>query len=52
MNEEPAVYVGVKHCLATNSGTASLHVSVAAGIGPRDEVMKVVSRNQPPEKGR
>ena len=35
-----ADYVGVKYCLVTNSGTASLHMSVSAlGIGPGDEVI-------------
>ena len=40
LQKEWADYVGVKHCLATNSGTAALHMSVAAaGIGPGDEVI-------------
>ena len=40
LQEEWAAYVGVKHCLATNSGTAALHMSVAAvGAGPGDEVI-------------
>jgi dTDP-4-amino-4,6-dideoxygalactose transaminase len=40
LQKEWAAYVGVKHCLATNSGTAALHMSVAAaGIGPGDEVI-------------
>lgn len=40
LQEEWAEYVGVKYCLATNSGTAALHMSVAgAGIGPGDEVL-------------
>ena len=35
-----AAYVGAKHCLATNSGTAALHMALAAaGIGPGDEVI-------------
>ena len=35
-----AEYVGTKHALATNSGTASLHMAVAAaGLGPGDEVI-------------
>ena len=35
-----ANYVGSKYCLATNSGTAALHVAVAAaGIEPGDEVI-------------
>lgn len=40
LQQEWADYIGVKHCLATNSGTAALHMSVAAaGIGPGDEVL-------------
>jgi dTDP-4-amino-4,6-dideoxygalactose transaminase len=40
LQKEWAEYLGVKHCLATNSGTAALHMSVAAaGIGPGDEVI-------------
>ena len=40
LQKEWADYVGVKHCLATNSGTAALHMCVAAsGIGPGDEVI-------------
>lgn len=35
-----AEYCGVKHAIATNSGTAALHVVViASGIGPGDEVL-------------
>lgn len=35
-----ADYVGMKHCLAVNSGTASLHLCVAAAeVGPGDEVI-------------
>ena len=35
-----AKYVGVNHCLATNSGTAALHIALAAaGVGPGDEVV-------------
>lgn len=35
-----AGYVGVDHCIAVNSGTAALHVAVAAaGIEPGDEVL-------------
>lgn len=38
--KEWAEYVGVKHCLVTNSGTSALHMSVAAaGVGPGDEVI-------------
>lgn len=37
---EFADYIGVKHCLMLNSGTAALHLAVAAaGIGPGDEVI-------------
>lgn len=33
-------YVGTKHALSTNSGTAALHIAVAAaGVGPGDEVI-------------
>lgn len=33
-------YIGAKHCLMVNSGTAALHLAVAAaGIGPGDEVI-------------
>jgi len=40
LEREYAEYVGVKHCVATNSGTSSLHMAVAAcGIGPGDEVI-------------
>lgn len=35
-----ASFVGARHCLAMNSGTAALHAAfVAAGIGPGDEVI-------------
>jgi dTDP-4-amino-4,6-dideoxygalactose transaminase len=35
-----AAYCGAKHCLATGSGTDSLHLAfLAAGIGPGDEVI-------------
>lgn len=38
--EEWAEYVGMKYCIALNSGTAALHCAVAAaGIGPGDEVI-------------
>jgi len=37
---EFAQWVGAKHCLMTNSGTAALHMAVeAAQIGPGDEVI-------------
>lgn len=40
LQKEWAEYIGRKHCLATNSGTAALHMSLAAaGIGPGDEVI-------------
>jgi len=40
LQQKWAQYVGTKYCLATNSGTASLHMAVAAaGIGPGDEVI-------------
>jgi dTDP-4-amino-4,6-dideoxygalactose transaminase len=40
LQKEWAAYVGTAHCLATNSGTAALHMCVAAlGIGPGDEVI-------------
>ncbi len=37
---EWADYMGAKHCIAVNSGTAALHMCVAGlGIGPGDEVI-------------
>lgn len=40
LEKEWAEYVGTKYALATNSGTAALHMCVAAsGIGPGDEVI-------------
>jgi dTDP-4-amino-4,6-dideoxygalactose transaminase len=40
LQREWAEYVGVKHCLVTNSGTSALHMAVAAaGIQPGDEVL-------------
>ena len=33
-------YLGVKHVLAVNSGTAAMHLGVASlGVGPGDEVI-------------
>jgi dTDP-4-amino-4,6-dideoxygalactose transaminase len=38
--EEFARYIGVKHAIAVNTGTAALHISIAAlDIGPGDEVI-------------
>lgn len=38
--QEMAQYVGAKYAVATNSGTAALHLSIiASGIQPRDEVI-------------
>jgi dTDP-4-amino-4,6-dideoxygalactose transaminase len=40
LEREFAAYVGVRFCLATNSGTAALHLALAAaGVGPGDEVI-------------
>ncbi len=40
LQNEWAQYIGRKYCLATNSGTAALHMALAAaGIGPGDEVI-------------
>jgi perosamine synthetase len=40
LEREFADFVGSKHCVATNSGTAALHVALAAaGVGPGDEVI-------------
>jgi len=40
LQEEFARYLGVKYCIAVNSGTAALHMAVAAaGVGPGDEVI-------------
>jgi dTDP-4-amino-4,6-dideoxygalactose transaminase len=37
---EFAEYIGVKHCIPTNSGTAALHMGIAAlGVDPGDEVI-------------
>ena len=38
--EEFAEFLGVKHCLVVNSGTAALHMAITSlGIGPGDEVI-------------
>ncbi len=38
--KEFANYIGVKHAIAVNSGTAALHISIASlDIGPGDEVI-------------
>jgi perosamine synthetase len=40
LQREFAEYSGVRHCLATNSGTAALHLAlIAAGVRPGDEVI-------------
>ena len=40
LEREWAAYVGSKHCLTTCSGTAALHMSLAAcGVGPGDEII-------------
>ncbi|MDX9979590.1 MAG: aminotransferase class I/II-fold pyridoxal phosphate-dependent enzyme, partial [Lentisphaeria bacterium] len=40
LQREFAEFLGVKHCLVTNSGTSALHMAIAAlGIGPGDEVI-------------
>lgn len=40
LEDEWARYVGVKHCLTTCSGTAALHMALAAAdVGPGDEVI-------------
>jgi len=37
---ELAAYVGARHAVATNSGTAALHVSLlVAGVRPDDEIL-------------
>jgi perosamine synthetase len=38
--QEWARYTGAKHCLTTTSGTAALHMALAAvGVGPGDEII-------------
>jgi perosamine synthetase len=40
LQREYADYLGIKHCLAVNTGTAALHCcAVAAGLQPGDEVV-------------
>jgi len=40
LEREWASYVGAKHAIATNSGTAALHIALmAAGVGPGDHVI-------------
>jgi len=40
LQEDFARYIGAKHALVVNSGTAALHAAVvAAGVGPGDEVI-------------
>ena len=39
LQEEWAAYVGARHCLATNSGTAALHMAVAAA-GRQGELIR------------
>ena len=40
LEREFASYVGTKYAIATNSGTAALHIALAAaGVGPGDEVI-------------
>jgi perosamine synthetase len=40
LEREFAAYVGSRFCVATNSGTAALHIALAAaGVGPGDEVI-------------
>jgi dTDP-4-amino-4,6-dideoxygalactose transaminase len=40
LEREWAAYIGTKHCLTTCSGTAALHMALAAlGVGPGDEVI-------------
>src|ERR1700709_562789 len=40
--QEFAAYCGTEHCVAVNTGTAAIHLVLAAlGIGPGDEVITV-----------
>ncbi|NUP99961.1 MAG: DegT/DnrJ/EryC1/StrS family aminotransferase, partial [Armatimonadetes bacterium] len=40
LEKEWAEYIGTKHCLTTCSGTAALHMALAAcGVGPGDEII-------------
>lgn len=40
LEREWAAYIGTRHCLTTCSGTAALHMALAAaGVGPGDEVI-------------
>lgn len=40
LEKEWAEYIGTKHCLTTYSGTAALHMALAAvGVGPGDEII-------------
>jgi perosamine synthetase len=40
LENEWASYIGTKYCLTTTSGTAALHMALAAGgVGPGDEVI-------------
>jgi len=40
LEKEWAAYTGAKYCLTTTSGTAALHMALAAGgVGPGDEVI-------------
>ncbi len=40
LEKDFANYISTKYCIATNSGTAALHMAIAAtGIGPGDEII-------------
>ncbi len=40
LEKDFAEYIGAKYCIAANSGTAALHIAIAAaGVGPGDEVI-------------